>query len=267
MGEVFGQVGKSVGRIAPPVLSAAIPKAVVEILDSLYEQPAFVCLAETKPYVLTGMIVALTAGIGDVSPDSKLQCLFSIHLWLETFFDRKCDKIIGVLPFLVQYLSLTLLNFIKKQRTNVLLVRSALLVLQKLLVQTLPLSADSLDGCLLQINSGLIAVITRQEGEMECASLARQILELIFVDHGEKFRDQLELMEDYPENDPSFVRLRKVRKEMQFSTGLGPFIRKFLYITDNLNLTDCANLLHLTKNKLEAMPGRDQNVCVKLGCF
>jgi hypothetical protein len=261
MGEVFGQgVGKSVGRIAPPVLSAAMPKAVVETMDSLYEQPAFICLAETKPYVLTGMAVALTAGIGGASPDSKLQCLFSIHLWLETFFDRKSDKILGVMPFLVQYLSLTLLNFIKKQRSNALLVRSALVVLQKLLVQTLPLSANSLDGCLLQINSGLIAVITGQKGEMECAGLARQILELVFVDHGAKFRDQLELMEDYPENDPGFVRLRKVIKEMQFSRGLGPFIRKFLHITDVLNLTDCANLLLLAKSKLEAMPGRDLNV-------
>jgi hypothetical protein len=266
MGEVFGQgVGKSVGRIAPPVLSAAMPKAVVETMDSLYEQPAFICLAETKPYVLTGMVVALTAGIGGVSPDSKLQCLFSIHLWLETFFDRKSEKILEVLPFLVQYLSLTLLNFIKKQRSNALLVRSALVVLQKLLVQTLPLAANSLDGCLLQINSGLIAVITGQEGEMECAALARQILELVFVDHGEKFQNQLELMEDYPENDPGFVRLRKVIKEMQFSRGLGPFIRKFLHITDVLNLTDCANLLRLAKSKLESMPGRDLNVLKMIG--
>ena len=248
MRETFGVDRQAAGQIMPPVLSAAVPKAVIDTLDVTFEEPVFDCIAKAKPYVLTQMVVDLTAGLAAESMDAQLQCLFSLHLWLESVFASKSGKIICVLPFIVQHLSSSLLSFIQKKENSLVAIRSALLVLHKLFVEMLPLSAHCLENCLLQVTSSLIAVVTRKEekgGESDCAAMARQILELLLVDHVDKFPDQMDLIEDYPEGDDRFAQLAAARAQIRPSLGLKPFIKKFLHITDILSRSECANLLRL----------------------
>ena len=258
MRETFGVDRQAAGQIMPPVLSAAVPKAVIDTLDVTFEEPVFDCIAKAKPYVLTQMVVDLTAGLAAESMDAQLQCLFSLHLWLESVFASKSGKIICVLPFIVQHLSSSLLSFIQKKENSLVAIRSALLVLHKLFVEMLPLSAHCLENCLLQVTSSLIAVVTRKEekgGESDCAAMARQILELLLVDHVDKFPDQMDLIEDYPEGDDRFAQLAAARAQIRPSLGLKPFIKKFLHITDILSRSECANLLRLASSKLAASPG------------
>ena len=118
MRETFGVDRQAAGQIMPPVLSAAVPKAVIDTLDVTFEEPVFDCIAKAKPYVLTQMVVDLTAGLAAESMDAQLQCLFSLHLWLESVFASKSGKIICVLPFIVQHLSSSLLSFIQKKEKN-----------------------------------------------------------------------------------------------------------------------------------------------------
>jgi hypothetical protein len=189
------------------------------------------------------MAVDLSAGLASSStPAGQLRCLFSLQLWLDALFaNKQTGKILRVLPFVVQHLCPSLLNFIREQQegsNNSL--KSALTVLHKVLVDTLSLAPHNLNSCLLQINSGLIAVINNKkkkrndEKHQECVGMARQLLELLLVDHLDQFRDQLDLLEDYPEtgHDGCFAQLISARVEVKPSLGLKAFIKKLLHLTE-----------------------------------
>jgi len=240
----------------PPQLNAEFPIKVGDLLQ-VYDENIWQSLAKNRPDSIVKMAVTLTSNLfsstAKVTTD-QLRSLHSLHLWLECVGPSVTDEMLPILPFLAQYISKSLLSLVIPQaKSDLSLTKSSLIVLRKLVNIIIPIQSSSLLTVLCSVNYCLVSLMILETCPEDILTIAKDILEELFVENGFRFTSVLSEFEDYPDLPVFSVLQANLNKEdRNKSNSLSDHISRFMNIVSTTDFVFLELPLKTLKIRLQS---------------
>ena len=220
----------------------------IQFLTELTNEDIYLWLYSRSTKSIPEIGVDICLNLNTEHRQTQLRCLHSLLLWLKNLFSgSSVGQIKGALPFLFKFISGQLLVFIGKTDDSDCR-KAALIVLQKFVAQLIVSSVESIQNCIQELNTCLIATIVG-EADSNVRCKAKEILEFLLVENFDQFTEFADKLEEYPDA-AVFSALTERKRKATRKQSLEDLIRIFLVLTKRVEDSFCNNILKQLNSRL-----------------